>query len=128
MMGLRLAIAGALLCFGAGAQACHLRVPDHPMELRAVVIGPSPVAETRRQTEIAIRFTGGAPNPRYAALPRILADFSDNRGVSHRTIAAVIDGIIPAAGSSVVLRTRYLDPADDCRFIPWTVKSLGSVS
>jgi hypothetical protein len=39
-----------------------------------------------------------------------------------------VDGDIPAPGSSVVLRSRYLDPDDDCRFIPWTVKPLDSFS
>jgi hypothetical protein len=115
-----------LLCvwlwLGAGVAACELRVARAPLEYRAVVVGLSPPEETARQTAIAIARTGGAPTPRYRPLPRILADFTDERGLSHRIISAVTDGRIPPPGSRVVLRSRYLDPDDDCQFIPWTVK------
>ena len=88
----------------------------------------SPPEETKRQTEIAMRITGGAPTPRYMPLPRILADFRDERGMQHRIISAVTDGNIPAPGASVVLRSRYLDPDDPCQFVPWTVKPIEPVS
>lgn len=110
------------LWLGAGVAACELRVPRAPLEYRAVVVGLSPAEETAQQTAIAIARTGGAPTPRYRPLPRILADFTDEHGLSHRIISAVTGGRIPPPGSRVVLRSRYLDPDDDCRFIPWTVK------
>jgi len=116
------------LLLGAGAQACDLRVPLHAIEYQAVVVGMSPPEETKRQTEIAMRITGGAPTPRYMPLPRILADFRDERGMQHRIISAVTDGNIPAPGASVVLRSRYLDPDDPCQFVPWTVKPIEPVS
>jgi hypothetical protein len=127
-MVLRTAIFAIWLCLSAGAQACHLNVPTQPLEFKAVVVGLSPPEETARQTEIAMAITGGTPTPRYVPLPRILADFQDARGFPHRIISAVTDGAIPAAGSSVILRSRYLDPENDCQFIPWTVKSPAPLS
>jgi hypothetical protein len=121
-------VAGVWLWLSEGCQACELRVPPRPIEYHAIVVGMSPPEETKRQTEIAMRITQGAPNPRYIALPRILAELRDQNGVPHRIISAVIDGHIPAAGSEVILRSRYLDPDDNCRFIPWTVKSPEPVS
>jgi hypothetical protein len=118
----------AWLTMGVAAHACDLRVPLHAIEYQAVVVGMSPPEETKRQTEIAMRITGGAPTPRYMPLPRVLADFRDERGMQHRIISAVTDGNIPAPGASVVLRSRYLDPDDPCQFVPWTVKPIEPVS
>jgi hypothetical protein len=112
----------------ANVQACNLRVQLHAEEYHAIVVGISPPEETKRQTEIAMKITGGAPTPSYIPLPRILADFRDGNGISHRIISAVIDGKVPAPGSPVVLRSRYLDPDDNCHYIPWTVKSLDPAS
>jgi hypothetical protein len=118
----------ALMCLSAGAQACHLRAPDHPIEFSATVIGLSPPEETARQTGIGMQITGGMVTPRFLPLPRILADFIDARGMKHRIISAVTDGDIPAPGSAVVLRSRYIDPENDCQYIPWTVKPKGPIS
>jgi hypothetical protein len=118
----------ALICLGASAQACHLRAPDYPIEYSATVIGRSSPEETARQTGIGMQSTGGMVAPRFMSLPRILADFTDAAGIKHRIISAVTDGDIPAPGSTVVLRSRYIDPDNDYQYIPWTVKPNGPVS
>jgi hypothetical protein len=108
------------------AQACNLRVPREAHDYKAVVVGPSPPQETGRETKIAMLNTGGAPTPRYLSFPHILVDFIDDHGAKHRIISAVTDGAIPVIGASVTVRSRHLDPSDECHFIPWTVVPAGS--
>ncbi len=110
----------------SSAGACNLRVPRQAHDYKAVVVGPSPPQETERETKIAMMNTGGAPTPRYLSFPHILVDLVDERGAKHRTISAVTDGAIPAVGASVTVRSRHLDPSDECHFIPWTVVPAGS--
>jgi hypothetical protein len=116
----------SLLVFVTSAEACNLRVPRQAHDYKAVVVGPSPPQETERETKIAMMKTGGAPTPRYLSVPHILVDFLDERGAKHRIISAVTDGGIPAIGASVTVRSRHLDPNDECHFIPWTVVPAGS--
>jgi hypothetical protein len=125
----RVFVCFALACLLASitsAGACNLRVPRQAHDYKAVVVGLSPPQETERETKIAMTATGGAPTARYVSLPRILADFVDERGAKHRIISAVTDGAIPPTGASVTIRSRYLDPDDECHFIPWTVVAAGS--
>jgi len=116
----------SLLVGATPAQACNLRVPRQAHDYKALVVGPSPPQETERETKIAMMNTGGAPTSRYLSLPHILADFVDERGAKHRIISAVTDGAIPPIGASVTIRSRHLDPDDECHFIPWTVVAAGS--
>jgi hypothetical protein len=89
-------------------------------------VGLSPAQETERETKFAMIATGGAPTARYLSLPHILADFVDERGAKHRIISAVTDGAIPPVGALITIRSRHLDPDDECHFIPWTVVGAGS--
>jgi hypothetical protein len=116
----------SLLVGVTSAQACNLRVPREAHDYKAMVLGRSPPQETERETKIAMLNTGGAPTPRYLSFPHILVDFIDDHGAKHRIISAVTDGAVPAIGDSVTVRSRHLDPSDECHFIPWTVVPAGS--
>ncbi len=108
----------------AESATCHLSIdlPARPFYVIAKAQGPASPEEVRRQTDIAEAKTGGEVSPDFVAFPRILAVFVVN-GVSHSTIAAVVDGVIPAAGETVKLASRFRDPRRPCNFIPWTVVS-----
>ena len=101
-----------------------VHAPLKPGHIEGIVVGPAPPEEVARQTQIAEARTGGSVSPDYVALPRILVDFVSN-GVRSRTIAAVVDGPVPARGTVVILATRRRDPRDPCHFIPWTVEPPG---
>jgi len=99
--------------------------PDKSFFVEAVVIGPASDEEVMQQTRVAIERTHAPMSPKYVALPRIDAVYSD--GVhSHRTIAAVLDGPLPKAGDHVKLASRRRDPDQPCAFIPWTVVGKGT--
>ena len=121
---------GALMSLSsaqAAPAACPpggVRAPLGIVHVQATVVGPAPPDEVERQTNIAILRAGGTPSPRYAAYPRILADYVEG-GRAHRTIAAVIEGPIPRAGEKVELTARRRDPEDPCHFIPWTATPPG---
>jgi hypothetical protein len=95
--------------------------PLQPRRFTATVLGPAPPSEVQRQTAIAETRTGGHVSPDYVSLPRILAVYADDWGISHTTIAAVVDGDVPKAGDTVVLESRHRDLRSPCDFIPWTV-------
>lgn len=128
-MLLALATLGASgAAFAQGGASCHMNALDPPMRpsyVMAKVQGPAPPEEVRRQTAIAEKRTGGAVSPDFADLPRIIAIYVVN-GASHSTIAAVVDGVIPKAGETVKLASRFRDPRRPCNFIPWTVVSKSS--
>ena len=115
-----------LTAFAAGNCALDpTSAPDTPSFVDAIVTGPASEAEVLQQTRIAIQRTHAPMSPKYVALPRIDAVFTDNFG-SHHTIAAVLGGPIPKAGEHVTLATRRRDPDEPCAFIPWTVVGKGT--
>lgn len=123
-------LVGALISLSsaqAAPDACPpggVNAPRAAVHLQGTVVGPAPPAEVERQTKIAMERSGGTPSPRYAAYPRILADYVEG-GRTHRTIAAVVEGPIPRAGDKVELTMRRRDPEDPCHFIPWTATPPG---
>jgi hypothetical protein len=120
--------AALLLASAHAKDACPeggVRAPLAAVHLKGKVIGPAPAAEVERQTRIAEARTGGHVSPDFAALPRVLVAYVEG-GARHETIAAVLEGPIPAPGEIVDLASRYRDPRDPCAFIPWTVKPAGT--
>lgn len=106
-----------------GLGRCNLDERAAPVKssfVSATVRGPATAEEIRNQTAVAIRGVRAPMSPAYANLPRVFAFFVLG-GVRHGTIAAVVDGHIPAAGDEVRLATRRRDPDLPCHFIPWTV-------
>jgi len=120
-----LAASGEAFALDSGRCVLNARDPPaQPAHYAAKVQGPASPDEVKRQTKIAEIHTGGTVSPDYVAYPRVIAFFIVN-GVSHSTIAAVVDGDIPKPGEIVDLASRYRDPRDPCRFIPWTVSRAG---
>ncbi len=126
----------ALICWGAAMlvasadakDACPaggVAAPLAAIHHQGKVIGLAPAAEVERQTRIAETRTGGHVSPDYVALPRVLVAFVEG-GARHETIAAVLEGPIPAPGAIVDLASRRRDPRDPCAFIPWTVTPAGT--
>jgi len=123
----------ALLC-SATAHAeektptCQLdprSAPDAPFYVEATVIGPASEADVISQTRIAVMRTRAPESPAYVKLPRIDASYQIG-GVTHMTIAAVLDGPLPKPGEHVTLASRHRDPTEPCAFVPWTVVKTGA--
>ncbi|MGO9744178.1 MAG: hypothetical protein ACLPN5_22165 [Roseiarcus sp.] len=109
------------------APLCQLdprAAPDRIFYVEATVIGPAPDADVMSQTRIAILRTRAPESPAYAKLPRIDAAYQIG-GVTHMTIAAVLDGPLPKPGERVRLASRHRDPTQPCAFVPWTVVKPG---
>jgi hypothetical protein len=126
-----LALAALLACASHARAdgACALNkesAPDKPVYFPAIAQGPASDAEVAEQTRIAVERSGAPVSPAYVKLPRIIAIYKDPAGKTHRTIAAVISGPLPARGAHITLATRYRDPNALCAFIPWTVAQPGS--
>jgi hypothetical protein len=125
---LALAVLAPLCQARADSEVCQLDpvgAPDKIYYFDAVVIGPANDAEVLAQTRIAILRTKAPVSPAYVNLPRIDAIYRDADGSAHRTIAAVITGLLPAHGAHVRLASRHRDPNQPCAFIPWTVARPG---
>ncbi len=109
------------------APVCQLdprAAPDRPLYVQATVIGPATDADVMSQTRIAILRTRAPESRAYAKLPRIDAAYQIG-GVTHVTIAAVLDGPLPKPGEHVTLATRHRDLTQPCAFVPWVVVKQG---
>jgi hypothetical protein len=120
---MKLALALFLALVAPAEAACDLvpaAAPAVGLTLPGVARGPATAQEVAEQTAFAVAHVHAPVSPRYIDLPRAFAYFEIG-GVRHGTIAAVLDGEMPAPGEAVTLVSRRRDPDLPCAFIPWTL-------